>query len=71
MSGEITIRVKPNSKKNEILEKSRGIYTVAVKAEAKNNKANTELIRFLSKRFKKNIEIVKGIRSRKKVIRFT
>ena len=56
---KISIKAKPNSKKSK-LEKSKDIYTAYLKSPAKNNKANIELIKLLSKHFKissKNIKI--------------
>lgn len=67
----INIYVIPRSRRNEIV----GIYndTLKIKLNAPpvDNEANEELIRFLSKTFdipKANIEIVSGLRQKRKVI---
>jgi len=39
-----------------------------VKAPAHDNKANAELLRFLSKTLKKKFRIVKGMKSREKIL---
>jgi uncharacterized protein len=64
----IKVIVKPNSKKNELFydEESKQ-YRINIKAKPENNKANIELIKFLSKRFGK-VKIVSGLTSKKKVI---
>ena len=56
---KLKIRAKPNSKESK-LEKSEGTYIAYLKSPAKNNKANFELIKLLSKQFEtppKNIKI--------------
>jgi len=65
------IIVKTNSSRNEILgyDKERGAYRVNIKAKAEDNKANIEIIKFLSKLLKKRVRVVRGLRSREKVIR--
>ena len=64
----LNIRVKTNSGKQEINKISEGKYLVNLKSFPENNKANLELIKLLKKEFKKNIKIIKGIKSRKKII---
>ncbi len=63
--------VKPGSKSNALLgfDESRKAYVVRISAPAEKDKANKELIRFLSKELKKKVSIIKGLRSREKIIR--
>lgn len=70
MTESFTVNVKPNSSKNEIIDfdKENKTLTVKIAAPSEKDKANKELIKFLSKKLKKKIEIVKGLKSRKKVI---
>lgn len=65
------IIVKANSSKNEILgyDKGRGAYRVNIKAKAEDNKANIEIIKFFSRLLKKKVKIVKGMKSKEKLIR--
>lgn len=65
------IIVKPNSPKNRILsyDKEKGAYRVAIKAKPEDNKANLEIIKFFSRLLKKEVRIIKGIKSKKKTIR--
>jgi len=64
------IIVKPNSNKTEILEfnKENNLYKIAVSAPADKNKANKELIKFLSKHFRKKAIIKSGLTSKEKII---
>ena len=72
VDGKLKIIVKPNSSKNEIkdYDKNRGALRVNIKAPAENNKANIEVIKFFSKLTKKEVKIVLGLTSKKKVLRF-
>lgn len=62
--------VKPNSKKTEILgvDKQKKAVKIAVNAPADKNKANLELIKFLSKKLKKKVRIKTGLNSKEKII---
>ncbi len=62
-----TVKVKPNSSKNEIVEKGE-IWKVNIKAPPEDNKANIELIKFLKKELKQEVKIVRGLKSREKVV---
>jgi len=68
---KIKVLVKPNSSKNEIVgfDSSRKGYIVRVKAVPDKGKANAELVKFLSKELGKKVEIVKGLKSREKLLR--
>ena len=63
------IIVKANSKKEKVeFDEKRKLYIINVKSEAKNNKANIDVIKLMSKFLKKPVKIVKGFKSKKKVI---
>ena len=63
------IIVKANSKKNEIVyDEVKKFYRVNIKEKAEDNKANKEIIKFLSKLTKKKARIISGLRSREKLI---
>ncbi|MFH1917208.1 MAG: DUF167 domain-containing protein [Nanoarchaeota archaeon] len=64
----LNVVVKPNAKKSEILEQGDGFLKVAIAAPPDKNKANKELIRFLSKHLKKKVRIKSGLSSREKVV---
>ncbi len=65
----IKVKVKPNSKKQEI-KKQGNVYKIKLKNEAENNKANKELINFLSKHFNTSVKKIKikNPKSKKKTI---
>ncbi len=61
---------KPNSKKTEIagIDERENAVKINVSAPADKNKANIELIKFLSKLLKKKARISSGLSSREKII---
>jgi len=63
--GTIKVILKPNSPKNKIIkfDSEKNAYRIEIKAPAKENKANLELIKFLSRLLKKNIKIIQGFKS--------
>jgi len=71
--GKICVIVKPNSKTNEIIswDNERNALRINIKAEPENNKANIELIKFMSKLLKKEVNIVTGLTSKKKILRIS
>lgn len=64
----LSIKVKPNSKKQSIEKISETNYLINLKQPAQDNKANLELIKLLKKHFKKDIKIIKGHQSKNKII---
>ena len=72
-NGYLAIVVRPSSPKSEILgyDESRKALKVAIAAAPDKNKANIEVIKFFSKLTKKKVEIVSGIKSKSKVLRFS
>ncbi|NUM25793.1 MAG: DUF167 domain-containing protein [Candidatus Buchananbacteria bacterium] len=72
MPKTITVKVTPRSSKTEIIEESDTFLKIKLKSSPLKGEANTELIKFLSKHYKigkSQIEIVKGLTSREKLIR--
>ena len=63
LKGSVEIKVVPNSRKNKI--EGNVVY---IKAKAENNKANEEVVRFLSKEVG-SVKIIRGKTSRKKLIK--
>lgn len=67
----IKVCIQPNSNENEIVSKENNIFKIKIKAPAIENKANNELIKFLSKEFKIErslITIKSGKNSKTKLI---
>lgn len=63
----LEIRVKPNSRKFGFSRKG-GKLILEVTSPPKEGKANAEIIRELKKMFRKEVVILKGFRSRDKII---
>ena len=63
--------VKPNSAKNEIMkfDDNKKAYRVNIKEKAEDNKANIEIIKLFSKLLKKKVKIIKGLKSKEKVLK--
>jgi uncharacterized protein (TIGR00251 family) len=64
----INIKAIPNSGKEEIKKINYNEYAVYLKKPAEDNKANIELIKLLKEYFKKDVRIVKGLKSRRKIV---
>ena len=60
--------VKTGKNQTELIE-SGDEWIINLKARPVEGKANGELIKFLSKKFKCKVEIVSGFTSKKKVVR--
>lgn len=65
----IKIRVRPNSKKQDIEKIGESEYKVSLKEKAEDNKANIELLKFLRKQFGKEAKIIKGLKSKNKIVK--
>lgn len=66
------IKVIPKSSRTEIIEQKNDYLKIKLKAIPEKGKANTELIKFLSKYFKtskSNIQIIKGETGRNKIVK--
>ena len=64
----IKVKAKPNSKEQEIIKISENEYKIALREKAEDNKANIELLKLLKKYFGKEAKIVKGLKSRNKIV---
>lgn len=64
---KIKVKLHPNSSQEKIIEKDKE-YEVWIKEKPIDGKANEELVKTLKKYFKKEVKIVGGFNSRKKVI---
>jgi len=67
-----SIHVKPGAGKNEITEIKPEYIKIKISAPPEKNKANTELINFLSKIFginKIDIKIISGLNSKIKMVK--
>ena len=70
MSYVIHVKIKPNSKKQDIINNGE-FLTILVRAKAIQNKANKELINLIKKKLKissNQIQIISGLKGSDKVI---
>jgi hypothetical protein len=70
----INVKAVPNAKKTQLAGEYNGALKVKVAAVPEDGKANDEIVDFFSDVFdinKSQIEIVKGFKSRHKVIKLT
>ncbi len=66
---KLQLKVQPNSSRQEIQVNMEGeIQKVFLKKPAKENKANMELEKLLTKYFKKKVRVIKGHTSKSKVV---
>lgn len=65
----IRVKVRTNCPKTEIIENEGNFYKVNVRAAPEKGEANLEIVKFFSKLFKKEVRIVKGFKSKEKVLR--
>jgi len=67
---KILVYAKPGKTENKVLrfDRKERIMEVWIKEKAIEGKANQELIKFLTRYFKKRVKLLKGGKSRKKII---
>lgn len=66
----LKIIVKPNSQSSEVIgfDSEKQALKVSISAPADKNKANIELIKFLSKSLKRKVRIKSGLKSKEKIV---
>ncbi len=67
---KITVKVKPNAKKNEVKKIDENYYEIRVTVVPEKGKANKKVVELLSKELKvpkSKIKLIKGETSREKV----
>ena len=67
----ITVTVKPNSRKEEVVPAGEGQFTVRVSAPPVEGKANERVVELLAKHFgvpKSRVTIARGASGRKKIV---
>ena len=63
--------LKTNLSKAQLVPKTQSVLKIALNARPIEGEANRELIRFLKKEFNCEVEIIRGLKSRKKIVRIT
>ncbi len=73
-SVKITIHVKPNASKTEVVGVKNGVLEIRVAAPPVDGKANEKLVEFLSERLrlrKSNVVVEHGMTARTKIVSVT
>ena len=65
---KIKIKLHPNSSQEEIEKISENEFEIWIKEKPVDNSANVALEKFLKKYFNKPVKLVKGLKSRNKII---
>ena len=68
MTEILKIRAKTRQPKTKITGEKDGIIHLTVHAPPEGNKANIEIIKFFTKRTKRNVRIISGKTSKDKVL---
>jgi uncharacterized protein (TIGR00251 family) len=64
----IYIKVKPSTGRQEVIKEGGDTYTVYLKSQPDDNKANVELLKLLHNYFKADVKIKVGLKSKNKII---
>jgi len=67
---KLKVVLKPNSNEDEIIKYDgmKNALIISVKAPAVENRANLALIKLIKKKTKKRARIIKGLKSREKIL---
>jgi len=68
MEFPIGIKVRAGKGKTAVVGEENKILVVDVKGKAEDNKANIEIIRFFSRIAGRRVRILKGLKSKRKII---
>ncbi|OGY43357.1 MAG: YggU family protein [Candidatus Buchananbacteria bacterium RIFCSPHIGHO2_01_FULL_39_8] len=72
MTKDILIKVTPGASRDKIIEETENYLKIKIKATPTKGRANKALIKFLAEKYKipaSQIEIIKGLTSRNKLVR--
>lgn len=64
----IKVKVKAGSSKQEIENFGNNNYLIYLKEPSENNRANIELLKLLKRYFGKDVKLVKGLKSKNKIV---
>lgn len=68
MKFPLKLKVKTKQKETKIISQTDDEIVLAVKSPPEKNKANLEVIKFLSRYFSFRIKIISGLKSKNKII---
>lgn len=68
----LSVRIKPQAKKNEITQERSGAITISTTKPPVNGKANKALLKYIKKKLHANsVEIIKGHTNSDKIFQFS
>ena len=67
-TGILKVRVKTGAPKTQILGWEHDVLKIAVNARPEKGRANAEIVKFFKRELKKDVKIVKGLKSKNKVL---
>ena len=70
---QYSVTVKPGSSQEKIVENTDGALTIYLRAKPHDGEANVALVKLIAKHFnvpKTSIRVIRGVKSRHKVIEF-
>ncbi|MFH0978784.1 MAG: DUF167 domain-containing protein [Candidatus Woesearchaeota archaeon] len=70
-SGKVKVVIRPKAVNTSIVSYNGESYKMDVKAAPVKGEANIELVKFVSRLVKQRVEIVSGLTSRTKILRFS
>ena len=68
MGNIIKVKVKTNKPETRITGKNGDILLIDLNAKPEKNQANIELIKFFRKKFKQDVRIIRGLKSKQKIL---
>ena len=71
MGWRIEVHVKTNAPATEIVEKTDKYWRVSLHAKPIGGDANKELIKFLEKELNAKVEIIRGLHSKRKLVKIS
>ncbi len=67
---EIVVK-RTGCKKTEIISETNGVFELNVKGKPENGEANLEIVKFFTRKYKTPVKIIKGLKSKKKILAFS
>lgn len=73
INNKLKILAKPNAPKTKIIgfDETKQAVKISIAAPPDKNKANLELIKFISKKNKKRVKIISGSKNKEKTLELT
>tara|TARA_Y100000310_G_C20695153_1_gene825162 strand:+ start:2932 stop:3174 length:243 start_codon:yes stop_codon:yes gene_type:complete len=67
-NGKVSLRVQPNASRTELIEENNQLK-LYLKAQPEKGKANDALTKFFKKKYKLQVEVIKGKTAKNKILK--